>query len=221
MTSNIISRPETIVNLVCLGDLVETLAKWWMHPWQIESMDWLYWFELFMKAVCIIEEMLVRLHNEWKEVRFYGLWWNHDRFTSKEEDWFFWMSAELMYEMIRRWVENLWIEINMLRERWQNREIDWMNFILNHWYKRDTWKHSWNILWELGKKGMVNIIAQWDKHHTEVIDPSNDAIRVIVPWLAWANQFDKSLLLSSFPWYMIIEKDEEWNPTQTIFRFNK
>jgi metallophosphoesterase superfamily enzyme len=27
MTSNIISRPETIVNLVCLGDLVETLAK--------------------------------------------------------------------------------------------------------------------------------------------------------------------------------------------------
>lgn len=73
MTIDLINRPESIINLVCLGDLFETLTKGGMHNGQIETMDGPFGFDLLMKGVHVFEDMLASLYKSGKKITFYGL----------------------------------------------------------------------------------------------------------------------------------------------------
>lgn len=221
MTTDIINRPEKKVNLICLWDLFETMAKWWMHPGQVESMEWLYWFDLFKKVIDVFETMLASLYSAGKDIKFYWIGGNHDRFTANKEDWFAWIAALMVYEVIRKSLQNINIEINLLRETWNVLDLQWFRYILHHW---DDWankKKPSQILWEKWDREKPNIIAMWDKHHHEAIDPNTNATFALVPWMAWENEYDKKLLLASYPWYMIVAKDYfDQTPSTTIRRFN-
>ena len=221
MTQDLVNRPERKVNLICLGDLFETIAKGWMHPWQIESMDWLYWFKLFEKVISIFETMLFSLYRAGKEVKFFGLGWNHDRMTEKKEDGFAWIAALMVYTVIQKSLQNIAVEINLLRDIWNVVDIQWFRYILHHWDDGANKKKPSQILWELGDKSKPNIIAMADKHHKEEHDPNSDAIHMLIPWMAGSNEYDKRLLLSSYPWYVCVFKDYvDWTPQTFTRRFN-
>lgn len=220
MTIDLINRPERVINMISLGDLFETIAKWGMHKGQLESMDWPFGFDLLLKVVHVFEEMLVSLYKAWKQVRFFGLGGNHDRFTEKSDDSFAGIAALAAYEMVSRSLQNIDVEINLLRETWNVIDIQGFRYILHHGDQGATNKKPSQILWEKGKQGVPNIIAMGDKHHKEEIDPNSDATFLIVPWLAGVNEYDQKILVASYPWYVIVAKDYlDGTPATTTRRF--
>ena len=67
---------------------------------------------------------------------------------------------------------------------------------------------------------MHNVILQGDKHYSKSEDPASNATRLIVPALAGKNEYDSKLLLSSYPGYITIERDDDnGTPVTTIHRF--
>lgn len=119
--------------------------------------------------------------------------------------------------MVKRWLQNLDIEINYFREQWNSIELNDFNFIINHWEKNNTSMNPKQILWEHWIKWKHNIICFGDKHHSQLIDVADDATKIIVPALAWAGDYDKRLCLSSYSGYVIVEPNDDWLPN-TIFR---
>jgi len=218
MWDDLVNRKERVIHLIHLWDLVETLAKWGMHIWQLEDMDWPFWFDLLMMWVEVLEELILKLYNAWKEVKFYWIWWNHWRLTQKKEDWFNWMWEILIYELIKRWLQNIKVEINILRDIWNTLDIDDIRYIIHHW---DDWVakkaiNKWEkILWEFWDSSKFNIIATADQHHLEMNNSSDKSLWIIVPALAWRWQFDTKIWLSSNPWYIIVKKWINWKPNLT------
>lgn len=219
ITQDLIKRPEQFVDLYFWGDNMETLARWWMHKGQLESMDWPFEFDLLMKCVEEIETMLLSLYKSWKNVTVYWVWGNHSRFTQNKEDWMNWLWDLLVYEMVRRSVEQIWIQINILRDTWNTFDIDWIHYIAHHWDDNATKKKASEILWEKGKQWVPNVILFGDKHHYEQFDPNSDAVKILIPSIAWANEYDEKMLLASYTWYVIITK-EDWVPCTYTRRFN-
>ena len=215
MTDDLINRKEKIIHLMCLWDIFENLAKWWMHIWQVEDMDWPHWFELLMKGVSLLEEMLLKLYKAWKEVKFYWIWGNHDRFTKNKDDGFAWMWAYIAYELVKRWLANIKIEINILKDTWNVLDLDEVRYILHHWDNGVAKKaiNNWaKILWEYWDSNKYNIIATWDQHHLEMNNNSDKSLWLIAPALAWKNTFDSKIWLSSNPWYLIIKRNKTNKP---------
>ena len=215
---DIAKRDEWTVNIFCLWDLAEILVEGWRHPWQIEWMDWPFWFDLFMKVVNDLENFLVNIYKLWKKVKFVGISWNHWTLSDKK-GWDIQFTWELLiYELIKRGLQNTNIEIEYLRGMWHSYPTENFHYILNHWYAWHTSKKAQDILWEFWDNSRHNIILQWDKHHTNVTDVSQNATRIITPCLAWKWEYDTQLWISSYPGYVMIKKNEDGLPDTTIRR---
>ena len=213
-----VSRPEANINIFCLWDLAEILVQWWRHPWQIEWMDWPFWFDLFMKVVNSLENFLINIHKAGKNVKFIWITWNHWTLSDKK-GWDTEFTWELLiYELLRRWLQNTNIEIEYLRGMWHSYPTENFHYILNHWYAGHTSKKAQDILREYWDNTRHNIILQWDKHHTNITDVSQNATRIITPCLAWKWEYDTQLWISSYPWYIRIEKNEDGLPDTVIKR---
>lgn len=219
MTIDLINRDEQYIDIFFWWDTPETLTRGGMHKGQIETMDWPFEFDLLMMCVEEIEKLLISLYNAWKIVRCYWEWGNHWRFTENKQDSLNWIWDLIIYEMVNKSLKNIWIKIELLKETWSNFEFDWMNIITHHGDDWATKKNTANILWEKGKQWVPNIILFSDKHHAEQFDCNSEAIKIIIPSMAWSNVYDKDLLLSSYPWYIIISKNSDWVPDTLIKRF--
>lgn len=209
IASDIIKTKENNINLFCLWDLWEILVEWWRHPWQIESMDWPYGFDLFMKIVSLFEQFLLAIYKTWKNIRFVGIAWNHWTLSDKK-----WWDVEftgelLIYELIRRWLQNTKIEIDYIRERWASVDTQNFSYVINHWAWPDTKKKAEQILREHGNNQKYNILMQWDKHHSRMEEVNEKATRLLIPALAWKNVFDKNICVSSSPWFVKITKNDD------------
>jgi len=220
-TEDMINKPEKDLTIFCLWDLAEILIEWWRHPWQIESMDWPFWFDLIMKVVDVLQEMIIKIYMSWKTVKFYWIAGNH--WVLSTDKWWDvqWTWELIIYELIKRWIQNYkWLAVDYFNKPWV--WINWndFHFILNHWAGNHTSKKSSDILWEHWDKNKHNIILQWDKHHSELKDDSKNATKILVPAFAWENIYDKRLWLSSYTWYVCIKKTRYWTPETTFIRFN-
>ena len=220
MWKDLIKRPERKVNLICLGDLFETIVQDGMHPNQKNTMDYRDSYEIVMLVVDTLEQLILKLLQQGKEISFTGLAGNHDRMTANkdlDQNKLAWL---LTYEIIHRGLKEMDVKFNILREKWNKLDImDW-NIILHHGDDRATSKNTSQILWELWDKNKHNLIIFGDKHHLEAKDVADNATKIIVPAMAGANTYDKNLLLSSYAGYVMIEKDEDGTPIQLIRRFN-
>ena len=220
MWIDIIKRKERKINLVCLGDLFETIVQDGMHPNQKNTMDYHDSYEIVMLVVETLEQLIIKLIKQGKEISFTGLAGNHDRMTMDkklDQNKLAWL---LTYEIIHRGLKEMDVKFNILREKWNKLDImDW-NIILHHGDDRATSKNTSQILWELWDKNKHNLIIFGDKHHLEAKDVADNATKIIVPAMAGANTYDKNLLLSSYAGYVMIEKDEDGTPIQLIRRFN-
>jgi len=216
ITEDISNRKESNIIIFCLWDLVENLAVWWMHKWQVEHMDWPFNFDLIMETVNIFEQMLIEIRKSWKNVKFIWQTWNHDRISEKDNmDYTWWL---VIYEMVKRWLQTTDIEIDYLRDIWWTYIDEKVHFILQHWHLWGTKKKMKDILWEFGDNKKHNIILQWHIHHWQMEDWSDNATRIIIPWLAWSWNYDKALWLSSYPWYVTMKVWVNWLPNIQFIR---
>ena len=220
MWKDIIKRPERKINLICLGDLFETIVQDWMHPNQKNTMDYTDSYEIVMLVVNILEDLIIKLIQQGKEVNFTGLAWNHDRMTMNKDLDQKRLAWLLTYQLIKRGLKDTETKFNILMQKWNKINMMDYNIILHHWDDWATNKNTSQILWELWDKNKHNLIIFGDKHHLESKDVADNATKIIVPAMAGANTYDKSLLLSSYPGYVMIEKDEDGTPMQLIRRFN-
>ena len=219
MGDDLANREEKNITLISLWDLYENLVKWWMHLWQVEDMDWPHWFDLLMKWVEAIEKLILKLYSKGKNIKMYWLWWNHWDFTNLKQGRWWGIGEHIAFEMIRRWLQNIEVEINILRDTWNILEIEDIRYILHHW--NDGVAKKWqrkpkDILWEFWDTSKFNIIATWDLHHLETNNNSDKSLSLIVPALAWRNSFDSKLWLSSNPWYVIVKRKDDGKPKLEI-----
>jgi len=209
-TKEIINRPEKNVKLFILWDLVESVIIGWKHPNVVEKMDWPYWFDLLMKSVSLLENIITEIYKSGKTIEIHWLFWNHDHFD--KQDNLDWTAGLVIYEMIKRWINSLWIKLNYYRDVWNTINTDDFCFIINHWTWPQTRKKPQDILWEFGDNKKENIILQWDKHHAEMNNVSKNWTKLLIPAIAGTGAYDKQLWISSMTWFTIIKKWYNWKP---------
>ena len=209
-TQDIINRPEKNIKLFILWDLVESVIIWWKHPNVAEHMDWPYWFDLIMKSVWVLEDVITNIYKSGKNIEVHWIFWNHDSYDKIDNlDWTAWLT---IYELIKRWISNLWITLNYYKDIWKTINTEDFCFILNHWTWPHTKKKAQDILWEYWDNKKENIILQGDKHHLEINNVSKNWTRVLVASMAGAWQYDTKLWLTSMTWYTVIKKWYNWKP---------
>lgn len=230
-TDDVIKRLDTIYNriiasnagtihITCLGDLAESLTDNGMHPGQHSyGMDWNFgfWFDWVMKIVDIFERWLYSIAKSGKRVFFRGLTGNHWRFTeSKADD--HWRTWELViYEMLKRGVKNLDVEVDYFKDFVNTFVIDWIEYIAYHgdWFL-DKQKPE-QIIVPHSKTWFHKVLISWDKHSMKMQEWANYTW-IKSPALAWLGRYDTDLNLHSEPWYLQIVRNEFNTPDITIKR---
>lgn len=201
----IINRPESNVNIICLGDLGESFAPGWMHPWQVENME-MHGFELIMFIVNIFEKFLIWLDKAWKNVTFKWIWWNHDRFGQNNNQDTQRTAALCIYEMIKRWLSNTEVEIDYFIEKINSFQIWNLHYIIHHGDNNFDKKKQEDILWKNGNNQLYNVILHGDKHSWK-FQETKWATMIQVPMLAGKGEYDTMLDLHSEPWFVVIEEN--------------
>lgn len=215
IVDNIVSSDVTHVDIFCVGDLVETLVQWWMHDWQIEWMWEMYWFDLLMKTVEIFENFLVSISECWISIKFYWLSGNHDRMT-KDREWdksrLWWL---VIYELIKRWLENFIdsIEIEIIQDYITTVDIDNVRYIVAHGDMARIPKRKWSdiawIHWDNTKSH--NVILHWHLHNISITE-EKAITKIGLPWLAGTDIYaTKELDLHSEPAYVEITHNRHWS----------
>lgn len=204
MLQDIVNSKAQTVQITCLWDLVETLAGGWMHPNQIEywtDASYWYWYDALMRTVTIFEKWLHAIAKSGKKVYFKWLTWNHWRFTQNKED-DHWRTWELViYEMIKRGVSQLGIDVEYFKERINVFVFDGIQYIIHH--------GDWNIGNQTPEKLIVShadfwmytVILSGDKHNLKMSEWKNYT-QIQVPALAWQGRYDKDMNLHSESWYV-------------------
>ena len=219
MTNLLIDRPEKNINLMFLWDIAESLVEWWFHNWQIEEMDWIYWFELMMSIVEVFEAMLIKLYQEWKDVRFIWIGWNHWRNIKEQWDWA--RTNELIiFELIKKWVKHIWTQVEYMKDSINSIDLWEYHYIIWHWDNNLAQKAKTkpeDVLWKNGNKNKQNILMFWHLHST-YLSETDKATIIGLPWLAWRWVYDKRLDLKSSAWVVIIEKWDDGLPNVLLHR---
>ena len=68
-------------------------------------------------------------------------------------------GALVIYELVKRGVAHADIEMNIMRDKWNTRQIDGINYIVHHGDDNASSKNAKDILWEQGRNDMYNIFV--------------------------------------------------------------
>jgi len=209
-TNYLINRPESNINLMCLWDLVENIVPWGeMHVWQQQHQD-MFGFELMMFTVKQFESMLLELYKANKIITFTGIAGNHDRLAKNHGEDIQEMWAQVMYELIKRWLEQCDIDIQYLSEKTNTYDTSQIRYILHHGHEKFSNKAQRNpdkILRDHGSKEKPNVVMYGDKHNINVRETNNATI-VGLPAFADRWEYTKRLDLYSEPWLVWFKKNE-------------
>lgn len=225
VSSNLINMSQYICEqdidtayIILWWDFYENLVPWWMHEWMERDCD-MHWYDLVLYVVNAFEKALLDIYKSWKKVVVYWLRGNHDRIGKLHELDSERMWALVTYELIKRWLSNTDIEINVLEQDFNSTMIEWVNFITHHWDKRVSSKAQTkpeDILWKHWVTWIQNVIIYWDKHNIRI----NEALNADCIWLSamcpqWA--YAKKLDLHSREWFLELEM-LNWYPSYRVIR---
>lgn len=214
-TQDVINHPANEVYVTFAWDIFETLVQGGMHNWQVESMDNVYWYDLFMYGVAQLEKMLVDIHKTGKKVTFVGIGGNHDRASMQNEHDRQRVYALLAFSFIKRGLEKTKIIVKIIREKTEAFKVGNINYIVNHG-EETRGKKPQEIAWNYWDNKSENVIVTAHLHNVEVKEAKN-VTHLRVPALAGQNQYDKDLWLFSHPWYAIVEENA-WKKADIIIK---
>lgn len=213
MTDYIISRQEKNINLYFLWDLAESLVEGGMHPWQVEEMEWLYWFDLMMYIVQVFEDMLLKLYKKWKKVKFIGMPGNHC-FLRKENPLF--LTEEWYKEF--DYIVNNNLKLAQLNKDWLL-TFDYPTWIIDEkrlWsFCKFEWKWNFNKLFTVTNKH--KFIINWEKVDADSVNELNYIDTPKINWDYIFNNIDRLALLTIFDWTLAYAND---NPKKE-YRFKR
>lgn len=210
MTIDMIQDEASNINIINLWDLAETFIEWGMHPWQVEDMDGVYWFDLMMQVVEMMENMIVQLFQNWKSVHSVGIGWNHDRSLQNHNQDMRRTGALVVYELVKRWLQKIDAHIEYFTDKINSFDIDDVHYVIHHgdeWFDK---RKVEDILWKWGKQWVSNIVLHWDKHHISM-NETKDGIMIGTPALANRWEYAKRIDARSQPWYIKITKNNMWD----------
>ena len=146
-----------------------------------------------------------------KQIQFKGMWWNHDRMSTKNE----WdnerIFSTIFYEMLKMYFKNANIEIEYFSKRLWLFTIDNLDYATNHW--EEFWKIKADALRsKVMTKTNHHLVALFAHYHSASIEQGNNITKVWIPWLAGENEYDERLLLKSDPWYVRIQQNRHNKP---------
>ena len=207
IAKQIVDKPQKKVYFDLLGDLAEIFVEWGRHPWQIEEMEWVYWFDLILKVVETLTRFIYEIAKH-KNVTVIGIGWNHDVFSTAKE-WDQARTAALVcYTMVQdRLRDQKNIEFIIPRDA---------IYVYDCWNLRNIIAHGD----EIAKKSLAQIIIEyWDTgkynvikyghlHYTHLKETSDKWLILWCPWLAWKGSFDKRKMLSSNAWHVSMEENQ-------------
>ncbi len=201
----VVNRPETNVNIICLGDLWESFAPGGMHEWQVEHME-LHGFELMMFIVEIFEKFLIWLDKAGKRVHFRWIGGNHDRFWKKHNEDIQRTAALSIYEMIKRGLSKTEVNLEYYIDFINSFEVGAINYIIHHGDNNFDKRKQEDILWKNWRYGKYNVILHGDKHSGKFQETKGGCM-IQVPMLAWRGEYDTMLDLHSEPGFVVIEQN--------------
>jgi len=207
ITNDMINDKASNIHIINLWDLAETFVEWGMHPWQVEEMEGIYWFDLMMFVVENIESMIIKLVENGKTVSFTGISWNHDRVLQNHNQDSRRMWGLVVYEMIKRGLSNLDCNIRYVTEKINSRSIGGIHMITHHWDDGFSNKKPVDILWKHWVHGKENVIIHGDKHNMNIRE-EKEAIMIWLPALSNRGSYTKMLDLYSEPWYVRLQENE-------------
>lgn len=221
IVGDIIEKQIDKVHIFCLWDLVETLVQWWMHDWQIETMEGVYGYDLLMAAVTVFENFITLIIENGIAVDFYWLSGNHDRMT-KDRDWDknrLW--GLIIYELIKRGLANLeWFKIDIVQDYIKTVDIGSIRYIVAHGDMASMTKRKWSdiawIHWDNTKSH--NVIMYWHLHNITIAEEKS-ITKIGLPGLAWTDQYaTKELDLHSEPAYITLTHNSYWSVDVSLKR---
>lgn len=191
------------ITFVCWWDLIETIIDWWMHPGQVEWMDWVFWFELILKMTKLLKDLIYTTIQSWKNVKFIWIWWNHDRIWRDNKENQERTAALVIYHMLKlEFKETNLVEVTYTSEPLKSFKIWNLNLILSHW---EQWKGKWkDILLEYWRTDCYNYIIFGHLHHFEGKEINNNATALYLPSFSWQWYFEKKIVVSSQRWFVHI-----------------
>jgi len=205
-------RPRNL-HIFCLWDLVETLVQWGMHSWQIEWMEWNFWFQLIMDVVELFESWLIHISLEVPgHIYFHWLTGNHDRISKDKDDDKQRIGWLIIYELIKRWLSKYanHIFISIHHEYIVPIDVGNIRYILAHWdMARITKRKITDVIWSHWDTTKDYTVVLYWHLHTVNISEIKKATMIGMPWLAWAWFYDSKMLdLHSEPGYVEIIPNE-------------
>lgn len=206
---NIVNSPERVIYLSILGDLVETFVPNGMHASQIAygtEQTFGYGFDAMLKVADIFEKFLLGLYKEWKHVIVNGITGNHGRVTSKKEEDPLRSGELVVYELVKRALRNIEVDVNYTREAIMTFSYEDMNVIMHHWDVLDAAVPE-KLIVSHGVLDRYNLIFSGDKHNVRFNEGKNFS-NIRCPALAGSGTYDKSLNLYSEPGYLEVKQNE-------------
>jgi hypothetical protein len=207
---DIISNPSKEVYINCLWDIFEALMQWGMHSGQIEGMNWIYGADLFMYGVNVFVDFLKNILKAGKKVHFIWIWWNHDRASTLNE----WdnerIYATIFYEMLKAYLANADIQFQIIRDKIWTFEVDGIQYLSHHWERLDK-KNPEKIAWKFADTNKQVVLVSAHEHNEQIYTGKN-VTHLKINALAGQNQYDKDLLMDSYPWYSVTQRNEFWLP---------
>lgn len=203
--ADILSRPEKTVNLLCLGDLVESVAPLGMHAGMERNME-SHGFNLIMETVTLFEDFILKIYESGREVTFDGIGGNHDRFGERHDEDQDRTAALVIYEMIRRGLSKYKIRIDYYKDKINTLEFGDLIYILHHGDDGFDKKKMQETLWNHGSKKHYNVILHGDKHNVQVRN-ALQALMIGLPALAGKGEYDTRLDLWSDPGYVVVKQN--------------
>lgn len=133
ITQKAISAPEKEVYLIDTGDNGEAFVQ--MHGGQLENgtdQDYGYGMDLACNIADMLEEMIVEILRAGKQVYFFGVAGNHDRFAPKQEGDPRFSAGIAIYELLKRGLRNTSAKIQYAKERVEAIEYETFVMVMHH-----------------------------------------------------------------------------------------
>lgn len=208
--NEIITNPSRIIHITCLWDLVETIAQGWMHPNQLDEwMDPTFpkGFDAMMETVKLMEKWLTGLAKAWKEVYFKWLTGNHDRMTQNKEFDHRRTWGLVMYELLKRGLSQLDIDVQYYREFIVNFVADNIEYIAIHGDGSIGTQIPEKLIIAHAKTDKYKVLLSADKHCLKMSEWKNYT-EIKTPAMAWTWLYDTDMNLHGEPGYLHIERNK-------------
>lgn len=205
MANDVIKEPSKNIVLDCWGDIFETLVAGGMHTGQIEWMDGIYNYELFMYSVNVYVNMLTKILKSGKSIKFIGIGWNHDRPVKVNDESPERTYALIFYTLLEAKLKWNNIQFQIITDRVGKFTVDWIDYLTTHEPLHN--KQPEKMGWKYGDTDNHTVYVHFDRH-TEDLYTGRNITQLWVNAMAWSNDYDTKMWLHWYTGYSKTQRNE-------------